>query len=117
MKSSSIAWRRIILEDKNISNVCSCKCSRIFLLCYNAISPATHYLVDDNDHCQTSPLSYTLPYIISPRFRSDHPVPAGCNRSERCEEGGWFHSPSGGLPSRQGGQLPNSNHVSTVKKV
>lgn len=56
-------------------------------------------------------------YILHCRFWSDHPVPAGCDPSERSEEGGRLDSPPGGLPPWQGGQLPNSNHVSTVKKV
>lgn len=63
-----------------------------------------------------SPTSH-MSYVMLRRFRSDHAVPAGRDRSKRCEEGGWLHFPPGGLPPRQGGQLPNSNHVSTVKRV
>lgn len=54
-----------------------------------------------------------IPY----RLRSDNPVPAGRDPSERRAEGGRLHVPPGGVPPRQGGQLPNSNHVSTVRGV
>lgn len=51
------------------------------------------------------------------RLRSDNPVPAGRDPSERRAEGGRLHVPPGGVPPRQGGQLPNSNYVSTVRGV
>lgn len=53
--------------------------------------------------------------IVPCRLRSDNPVPAGRDPSERCAEGRRLHVSPGGVPPRQGGQLPNSNHVSTVK--